>query len=166
MNPISRYESKLALQGIDQRQRFFTLLGMVLVLWIPAAIVIFATKILAISIGAFVLTFLLSLWVWHYCTRYYRSFGYALLADGVWIESGVYWRKAVFVPRVRVQHTEVNHGPIDRKMGLAKLSIHTAGVHSGSITIPGLAEARAHELRDQLLQRKSPALEAAADVAA
>jgi uncharacterized protein len=150
---ISRYEAQLSLQGIDRRLRFFTLFWILLVLWAPALIVMLAANKFPIIVGALAIASLLSLWAWHYCSRYYQTFGYALLADGVWIESGVYWRKATFVPRVRVQHTEVNHGPIDRKMGLAKLSIHTAGVHSGSITIPGLSESSAHELRDQLLQR-------------
>jgi membrane protein YdbS with pleckstrin-like domain len=142
------------LQSIDQRPRIFLAFWILLLYCSPLLILIPLSIKFKISLWPLALYLPLAAFLaWRYASAYYRNFRYCLLDDGVWIESGVIWRKATFVPRARVQHTEVNHGPIDRKMGLAKLSLHTAGIRMQHITIKGLSEAQAHALRDQLLQR-------------
>ena len=90
---------------------------------------------------------------WRYGRAAHAQFGYILLDDGLWLRKGVYWRSYIFVPRIRIQHTEVKHGPIDRNLGLAKLVVFTAGVRWGHLGIPGLTESAAHALRDELLKR-------------
>lgn len=86
-----------------------------------------------------------------YAVKAYAKFGYAIAEAGLWLRHGVIWQAIRFVPRARVQHTDVVHGPIDRKLELAQLVINTAGMQLQHVSIPGLTEARAHELRDQLL---------------
>jgi membrane protein YdbS with pleckstrin-like domain len=83
-----------------------------------------------------------------------RAFGYALLDDGLWITSGVFWKSHVFVPRERIQHLEVSQGPLDRKLDLARLSVHTAGMHVRHLSIEGVSRATAHALRDEVLARQ------------
>ncbi len=70
---------------------------------------------------------------------------------GLRIRRGVIWRTEIFVPKSRVQHTDVSRGPIERGFGLAKLVMHTAGTHDASVVLEGLAEADAFALRDFLI---------------
>jgi uncharacterized protein len=152
----SQFE-KVQLHSIDPRTRYFWAFWSFILGLLP----LFALIPLAISVHLpwLMLPYpLLIAWLaWRYANAAMARFGYALLEDGLWLEQGVYWRKAVFVPRVRVQHTEVGHGPLDRKMGLASLVVHTAGMRVQHLKIPGLSEASAHQLRDALLQRTQPA---------
>lgn len=71
---------------------------------------------------------------------------------GFSIRSGVFWQSETFVPRSRVQHTDVARGPIDRAFGIAKLVVHTAGTENASIVLGGLAEDDARLLRDRLIE--------------
>jgi uncharacterized protein len=84
---------------------------------------------------------------------YWRRYRYAEADDGLLIESGVWWRKRTLVPRSRVQHTDVKHGPLQRRMGLATLVIHTAATRQHAIELPGLTGGHAETLRDDLLGR-------------
>lgn len=91
---------------------------------------------------------------WLYAARYARAFSAVHLVDGMLIRRGVWWRGEVFVPRARIQHTEINQGPLDRRWGMASVAIHTAGTRLESIVVPGLPRALAESLRDALLDRK------------
>ncbi len=88
-----------------------------------------------------------------YGRRYVAMFRCALLPDGLKVHRGVWWRSEVFVPRTRIQHTDVSQGPIARQFGIAKLQVYTAGTHSAEIDIGGLAHTDAVALRDDLLGR-------------
>ena len=81
----------------------------------------------------------------------YRYFRYSLDDDGIEIRCGVVWRKLIRVPRSRVQHIDVDQGPLERRHGLASLSIYTAGTEFAKVDLPGLRHARAIEIRDRLL---------------
>ena len=62
---------------------------------------------------------------------------------------GVFVKKRVLVPLVRVQHVQTKQGPLLRAHGLATVTISTAGE---SFEIPGLAEDDANELRDRVAE--------------
>ena len=94
---------------------------------------------------------------WRYATRYAALYAAMHLADGVLIRRGVWWRAEIFVPRARIQHTEVNQGPLDRRWGMASVSLHTAGTRLENITLPGLPRDVAEALRDELLDRRAHA---------
>ena len=83
----------------------------------------------------------------------YRHWSYRVDHDGIEIRSGVLWRQIVSVPRSRVQHIDVSQGPIERWIGLATLSIHTAGTEYSKVDLPGLDHEVALTLRDALLPR-------------
>jgi membrane protein YdbS with pleckstrin-like domain len=87
---------------------------------------------------------------------YYR--GYIAWAHTSWrldntlrIRRGRWWRSETIVPRVRVQHLDLSRGPVERKFGLATLTIYTAGSTVSAVTLSGLGDATAVELRDALL---------------
>ena len=62
---------------------------------------------------------------------------------------GVFVKKRVLVPLVRVQHVQTKQGPILRAHGLASVTVSTAGA---SCEIPGLAEDEAAALRDRVAE--------------
>jgi membrane protein YdbS with pleckstrin-like domain len=85
----------------------------------------------------------------------YRHMSYRVDDDGIEIRSGVLWRAVANVPRSRVQHTDVAQGPLERKYGLGKLIIYTAGTHHSRVELPGLEHQTALAIRDHLLPRQA-----------
>jgi uncharacterized protein len=80
----------------------------------------------------------------------HRFLGWRMNEMGLEIRKGVWWQHRITVPRDRVQHTDVEQGPVMRRYGLAKLILHTAGTHAPTIELPGLKMAVAQELKSQL----------------
>ena len=70
---------------------------------------------------------------------------------GVCLYDGVWWETETWVPIARLQHLDVQQGPLDRRWGMATLSLHTAGTHDHVLRIRGLPLAQAHALRAALL---------------
>lgn len=70
---------------------------------------------------------------------------------GLQVRRGVAWRKEVLVPRSRVQHLDLERGPIERHFGLATLVVHTAGTRMHALRQSGFLDADAVALRDALL---------------
>ena len=100
--------------------------------------------------GPFVAPLFLA-WSWWFAGRRFAAWRYALSPDDLSVEHGVFWRLARTVPRVRIQHVDLHSGPLDRALGLAQVSIYTAGSVGAVETIPGLAPVTAEALRDALL---------------
>jgi membrane protein YdbS with pleckstrin-like domain len=88
-------------------------------------------------------------WIWP--PIYYRHLRYAVDDTGIVIQRGVLWRSHIALPRVRIQHTDVAQGPLQRRYGVATLRLYTAGSRHTLIELSGLAHADALELRDALL---------------
>jgi hypothetical protein len=88
-----------------------------------------------------------------YSRAYIATFRCVLLPDGLLIKRGVVWQKETFVPRPRIQHTDVDQGPIARRFGIATLRVFTAGTNAGELEIDGLAREDSIALRDKLLGR-------------
>lgn len=112
-----------------------------------------------VKFGLFVLgaVVLLTL-VWMYSGARFRAARFALTDDSLRIRRGVFWHSETLVPRSRVQHTDLNRGPIDRQFGMATLKVYTAGTKLASVSLDGLPEARAVELRDALVSDADDAL--------
>lgn len=79
----------------------------------------------------------------------YATWRYDVTPTDVDLYHGVFTKKRVLVPLVRVQHVQTKQGPILRAHGLATVTISTAGE---SFEIPGLAEDAANELRDRVAE--------------
>jgi membrane protein YdbS with pleckstrin-like domain len=97
---------------------------------------------------------LVALWAYRWPAIDYRFRGYRVNDEGIEIAAGVLWRSVITVPRSRVQHTDVSQGPLERKHGLGRLIIHTAGTQHARVELPGLAHEVALAIRDQLLPRQ------------
>jgi membrane protein YdbS with pleckstrin-like domain len=82
--------------------------------------------------------------------RIYRRLGYALDDRLIRIVRGWLFHTDTIVPFVRVQHIDVMQGPVDKAFKIASLVVHTAGTHNSVVTLPGLAPARAAEIRDAI----------------
>ncbi len=101
--------------------------------WIPAGIVLVVT-----AIGLLI------------TPRQARSFGYQLRQDDLVFRRGILWQRVVAVPYGRMQLVDITHGPLDRGFGIAQLKLVTAAASTG-VTIPGLTQEAAEQLRDTLV---------------
>jgi membrane protein YdbS with pleckstrin-like domain len=81
----------------------------------------------------------------------WRRARWRLDAQGLQVRRGVFWRSDVLVPRSRVQHLDLERGPIERYFGLATLVVHTAGTRLYALRQSGFEDADAVALRDALL---------------
>lgn len=82
--------------------------------------------------------------------RRYRAWGYVEREDELHIRHGLLVRVQTAVPFARVQHIDVAQGPIERRFGLARLILHTAGTRGASIPLPGLVHEEAERMRDRI----------------
>jgi membrane protein YdbS with pleckstrin-like domain len=97
------------------------------------------------------LALLLAGTAWLLAGARWRRTHWRLDHDGLTIRRGLIWRSETLVPRSRVQHVDLGHGPLDRHFGLAGLKIYTAGTRLAAVTLEGLERARAEALRDALV---------------
>ncbi|MBB5633319.1 hypothetical protein BKA04_001542 [Cryobacterium mesophilum] len=82
--------------------------------------------------------------------RRVRAIGYQLRDDDLLFRRGILFQRFVAVPYGRMQLVDINRGPLSRMLGLSELKFVTAAASTG-VTIPGLREADADELRDKLV---------------
>ena len=80
----------------------------------------------------------------------YNARGYQISADRLRVVRGFLWRSDTVVPFGRVQHIDVDQGPLERFFGIATLTLHTAGNHNASVALPGLGEELAREMREEI----------------
>ena len=80
----------------------------------------------------------------------HRRYRYRADERGLEIRKGVWWRSHRFIPRTRLQHTDVAQGPLQRYLGLASVVVHTAGTHEAETTLSGLSIETARAVREQL----------------
>ena len=83
--------------------------------------------------------------------RLYRSWGYRIDGRVIETRSGLLFQISRLLPLSRLQHVDLQRGPLERAFGLATLIMHTAGTHEAHISIPGLDVAEAERLRDHLV---------------
>ena len=100
-------------------------------------------SVLAVGVAAFG-------WWWPGVT--YRHWSYRLGDEAIEVDHGVAFRVHSVIPYFRVQHVDTAQGPIDRRLGLTSLTIHTASAATDA-TLPGLADADARSVRALVLER-------------
>lgn len=79
---------------------------------------------------------------------------YALREQDINYTSGLIFKKTVSQPILRIQHVELKRGPIDRKIGLAKLQVFSAGGAMHTFEVPGLVLEEAEAIRQFILSHK------------
>jgi uncharacterized protein len=99
--------------------------------------------ILVFALGWSVLTGLVII----LATKGYDYEGFAIREKDILYQSGIFFKSVVIIPFNRVQHCEIEQGPVDRMFGLSSLSIFTAGGSSSDLNIPGLAHDQANQLK-------------------
>ena len=83
----------------------------------------------------------------------YRYSRWRLDDTGLGYRRGRMWQIETRVPRTRVQHVDRRHGPLERRVGLATLVVHTAGSRDSAVAVAGLDANEAARLRDLLAQQ-------------
>ncbi len=78
----------------------------------------------------------------------YQRWRWRMTDRALELEHGVVFRQVRALPYFRIQHIDVEHGPLDRWLGLARLEVHTASV---TATLPGLPAGDAPGIRAALL---------------
>jgi membrane protein YdbS with pleckstrin-like domain len=81
--------------------------------------------------------------------RRWRAWSYAERSDDLLVRRGVLVRRTSVVPYGRMQYVDVTAGPLDRRLGLATVTLHTAAAATDA-SIPGLLADEAARLRDRL----------------
>ena len=77
----------------------------------------------------------------------YRQWGYIISDDRIEIRHGIFLIKITVIPIVRIQHITISQGPINRKLGISTINIHTA---SGVFSIEGISSEYASAMADML----------------
>jgi membrane protein YdbS with pleckstrin-like domain len=83
----------------------------------------------------------------------YRKRSYALRQLDLTYRKGWLFYSITTIPFNRIQHTDVSQGPLERKFALCTLSIYTAGGSTSDLSIPGLEEDEAQQLRDFIAKK-------------
>ena len=96
-------------------------------------------------LGLPVLGFLIHLRI---LSRQGNHLGYAM--DDIALCPGFMFRRIDVVPYGRIQTVDVQSGPLLRRFGLAKVTLHTASMETDA-GIPGLPTAEADAVRERLL---------------
>ena len=97
--------------------------------------------------------FLALVFVIRYPSRRWQARGYHMSEDRLRVVRGVMWHSDTVVPFGRVQHIDVDQGPIERALGISTLTLHTAGSHNASVHLPGLKHERATDMRETIRER-------------
>ena len=82
--------------------------------------------------------------------RRYRYWGYDMGTDRLRVVRGYMYHRDVVVPFGRIQHIDVDQGPIQRRYDLATLTVHTAGNQNSTVSLPGLLHADALAMRETI----------------
>ena len=81
--------------------------------------------------------------------RRYHAWGYREREDDLLVRRGVLVRRTSVVPYGRMQFVDVTAGPLERRYGLATVTLHTAAAATDA-SVPGLRTEEAARLRDRL----------------
>lgn len=106
-------------------------------------------ELLAAAAGAWLALTLFSVWMGY---KRWRFTHWRLDAHGFGLQRGRFWRNETRVPGSRVQHIDIQRGPLERQFGLSTLIVHTAGTRNSAVAVPGLDAGDAERLRDHLAQ--------------
>ena len=82
--------------------------------------------------------------------RRHAARGYDMGTDRLRVVRGLWFHSDTVVPFGRVQHIDLRQQPLERAFGLATLTVHTAGTHNSSVSLPGLAQADAAAMREAI----------------
>ncbi|MEY7849915.1 PH domain-containing protein [Natrarchaeobius sp. A-rgal3] len=94
-----------------------------------------------------------------YALAYYYRFEYGITPDTFDVRSGVLSRRSREIPYGRIQNVDVARGVLQRLLGLAVVSIETAGGGNTEATLRFVSESEANRLQHQIRRRTAEAKE-------
>lgn len=151
LEPLSRRYSVLRQQ--INAAKYAVLWLLLLLVWLQPWLGLPAELRQGIYYGLFLLplyTLLRAIYFWQ--ADKHKHF--ALRQHDISYSCGIFFRKVVTQPVVRVQHIELKQGPLERRVGLARLQLFSAGGTLHTFEIPGLELERAQHIRQFVLQHK------------
>lgn len=117
------------------------LLGVVVTLAASAVVAVAAVLVVLGVVGGV---------AWWWTALVWRSWRFEVGASALHLRHGVVTTRASTIPYHRVQHIDLESGPLERRLRLTTLVLRTASASSDS-TVPGIDAADAEELRRQIL---------------
>lgn len=89
---------------------------------------------------------------WMARKRFYHE-GYALREKDIIHTKGYWLRTELTVPYNRVQHVEIEQGPLARAFGLGSISVYTSGDSGGDLSISGIEYPEAERIKQFIAQK-------------
>jgi uncharacterized protein len=105
------------------------------------------TYTLWLSLAAIVLYFSFRFWNTY---KLQQNYGYALREKDILYRRGFFVNSTTVVPFNRIQHVSISRDVFDKLLDIASIQVFTAGGSGSDLSIPGLAPARARELKEAL----------------
>lgn len=138
------------------RLTWSVLLGALLILL--ALPIIFISELHSVLIISLVILFYLTICILTVAigTGSFKRKSYAVREHDIIYQTGWIIRKLHVVPYNRIQHSLVREGPIDRRFGMAALTLFTAASFIKDITIMGLTAEEAEKIRQFIKQKINP----------
>lgn len=145
------------MQPLHTRQRtidyiYAALFWGVIIIAATIVFVLVSEPLWVLSLVVVLITFLSAFSFWH-VGAYFRTIRWALREHDLLFEKGFFWKSKIAVPFNRIQHAEVHQNPIQRRYDLASLKIYTAGGASSDVTIYGIKEPLANDIKSFILNR-------------
>lgn len=157
---VEMQEAQLpALEGMDRQYPKVLLLNLTfyvagtLIAGIALTIAIFEQLAALWWVGLWMGWAMLVVFAYYYIVRYAEMVRYGIRNSELFYRSGVWFQSMVMIPFGKIQHCELESGPLDRRFGLASLTIHTAGGDESDLSIAGLSETDALRLKQFMTSR-------------
>ena len=83
----------------------------------------------------------------------FKNRSWALRDKDIIFKTGWLFQSTHIIPFVKVQHAIVRSGPIGRRYGLASIRLMTAASHGGDISIKGLKQETADQLKGWIMEK-------------
>ena len=103
--------------------------------------------------GAATGVLVLGAWGCWLAVRQYQRTAWRLDDKGLSVRRGRLWWSETRVPATRVQHLDIQRGPLQRRRGVSSLVVHTAGSAASAVTVPHMDAGDAEYLRERLSRR-------------
>jgi uncharacterized protein len=121
--------------------------------WVVAAFIFDLWKIPLLGFGVLAVTLLIFGLNFAVIPLAFKYKGYALRERDLVYQTGLIARSLTLLPFNRVQHCEINRGPLSRLLGLSELNVFTAGGSASDLVIPGLTVEEAEKISAFILKK-------------